>query len=322
MAQARAWPGDTQPDDSVSDAVSDSEALHALNHYGEKIHSLLLGIHSRNHTPPCQLVRFGVNHNAASTTARYFGVHHVCNRSYDLPCLAAGYGISGHYQFELDVRRHFGCTVLALDPADKLPATLGPDVHFLRAAAPSTGTHLACRVDSWWDNSTKPPRWRGRQNCSAGLVPAREPPPSAWHVVSPAQLQLRHERERGRLAVLKMDCEGCEFSLYNATRAQDPAFWQRSVDQFAVETHLSRRWAPTDAAFLEYGRLLALLRRAKHSLVHANAGHCSGGEPTGLAELVLASGYFRRQSGHCENLLFVRGADWARRGLNRAYGVL
>mmetsp|Transcript_47475 Transcript_47475/g.148487 ORF Transcript_47475/g.148487 Transcript_47475/m.148487 type:complete len:305 (+) Transcript_47475:51-965(+) len=63
------------------------------------------------------------------------------------------------------------------------------------------------------------------------------------------------------LAVLKMDCEGCEYSLYADTVGQNPLFFS-TVDQFALEVHLSLKWVPDNATFLGYGRLLALLRRS------------------------------------------------------------
>mmetsp|Transcript_26907 Transcript_26907/g.80342 ORF Transcript_26907/g.80342 Transcript_26907/m.80342 type:complete len:222 (+) Transcript_26907:2-667(+) len=108
------------------------------------------------------------------------------------------------------------------------------------------------------------------------------------------------------LAVLKMDCEGCEYSLYADTVANNPLFFA-TVDQFALEVHLSLKWAPDNATFLGYGRLLALLRRSGHQLYDASADWCSGGEQMGLLPLVRGSGYFRRRRGHCENLLFARG---------------
>jgi hypothetical protein len=48
-------------------------------------------------------------------------------------------------------------------------------------------------------------------------------------------------KPRERILVLKMDCEGCEYSIYTSVMEHDPNFFQR-VDQFALEVHLSRVW--------------------------------------------------------------------------------
>ena len=87
--------------------------------------------------------------------------------------------------------------------------------------------------------------------------------------------------------------------------SSNPRFFDY-VDQFLLETHLSRKWAPDPATFLEYARLLGLLLRSGFVLRDAELAYCSGGEAMGVVELALSSGYFRRNSLHCENLLFVR----------------
>lgn len=110
---------------------------------------------------------------------------------------------------------------------------------------------------------------------------------------------------RTRAASFRRSCEGCEYSLYNDTMTHAPNFFE-GVDQFALEIHLSRKWVPDEATFMEYGRLLALLYRAKLKLVDVSIGWCSGGEIMGLLPFVRNSGYFRRNYGHCENLLFAR----------------
>ena len=106
---------------------------------------------------------------------------------------------------------------------------------------------------------------------------------------------------------LPRSCEGCEFSLYRDTMKTSPRFFE-GVDQFALEAHISRRWAPDRATFLEYGRLLALLRRAGLRVYDVSTGWCSNGEQMGIVPFAAESGYFRRRGGHCENILFARSA--------------
>ena len=111
--------------------------------------------------------------------------------------------------------------------------------------------------------------------------------------------------DSGELAILKMDCEGCEVLPFNHTMQADPAFFDR-VDQFALEVHISQRWMPNERAVLAYGRLLALLLRSDFLLFHATTSWCSYGEERGLISQLVSWGYFQRESDHCEVLLFAK----------------
>lgn len=92
-----------------------------------------------------------------------------------------------------------------------------------------------------------------------------------WTVMSPAlftlSLKLKH------IAVLKMDCEGCEYALYDDIMSHNPAFF-RKVDQFAVEFHLSRKWLKGRKEAVELGRLLVLLSKEGFVLKHIELGSC------------------------------------------------
>ena len=98
-----------------------------------------------------------------------------------------------------------------------------------------------------------------------------------------------------------------EYSLYDDVMASgDLRFFDR-VDQLALETHLSSVWAVSDAQFLMYGRLLALLIRSGLKLQHPQLQFCSGGEEHGsVVPLARSSGYLLRARFHCEDLLFAR----------------
>ena len=66
-----------------------------------------------------------------------------------------------------------------------------------------------------------------------------------------------------------MDCEGCEYKLFEDVMAHDPLFFTR-VDQFAIEVHLSKTiGASSDENVIMYGKLLALLHRSGHRLQHS-----------------------------------------------------
>ena len=130
-------------------------------------------------------------------------------------------------------------------------------------------------------------------------------PDNDWVTVGPAKFASLVTPSPHKVSVLKMDCEGCEYALYDHAMEHDSLFFER-VDQFVIEAHLSRKWAADWKSVLNYGRLLALLQRAGFHLYDARIGWCSGGEPMGLDDLFVSSGYYRRSGGHCENLLFAR----------------
>ena len=125
-----------------------------------------------------------------------------------------------------------------------------------------------------------------------------------WDTVGPAHAA-RMVSDSGELAILKMDCEGCEVLLFNHTMQADPGFFDR-VDQFAIEVHISQRWMPNERAVLAYGRLLALLLRSDFLLFHATTSWCTYGEERGLVSQLVSWGYFQRESDHCEVLLFAK----------------
>ena len=204
------------------------------------------------------------------------------------------------------MQQQLGCEVYALDPTVKHKELLAPRVHFFRWGAPVVQSHLYCPVVKFISGG----RERARLNCSE-LARRDHVRVHNWTLISPMALlrerNVRNYSMENSIAILKMDCEGCEYSLYNSSMADDPDFFSR-VDQLILEVHLSQLWAPSNTTFLEYGRLLALLRRAGHALYDAQLGYCSGGEPMGVLPLVRSSGYMQRSGQHCENLLFSRTA--------------
>lgn len=172
-------------------------------------------------------------------------------------------------------------------------------VFFLNWGAPiAHGATFECNTPS--------PRARHEGNCSSSYV-----------LVGPASLAQMVAPAPQRMGLLKMDCEGCEYSIYADVMRREPSFFER-VEQVVLEVHLPRRFAPTDAAFLDYGRLLVLLLRAGHRLMHFEHAYCSGGSQfEGMTPLVAESGYYQRftslprerrprMENQCENVLFSR----------------
>ena len=105
--------------------------------------------------------------------------------------------------------------------------------------------------------------------------------------------------------------EGCEYAIYPTVFAADPHFFE-SVDQFSVEAHITNNFMRTHEDFLNYGKLLALLRRAKLELVSASLNWCGPRyEATGCPSWLSEYDYPCSKSHQCHNFLF------AREGLNQ-----
>jgi len=268
--------------------VSDAEATRALKQIGKKIHGpnpdgYRAGGGWVAPSPTCQLVPFG---------GRGYGMHHICNRTaYILPCVTLTYGVQNEWTFESDVRRRIGCRVFALDPTVNHKAELEDGLFFLKWAAPSPA-------------GIDPFAITGGDNSQSGWF--FMPPPLLAKLVAPGNTPI---------PVLKMDCEGCEYALYDSVMQHDPSFFTR-VDQFAVEVHLSKTIGATDRRrVLNYGRLLGLLHKSGHQLQHSLVAHCSEPdklpESLGVVRLFTATGYHRTSTefgtdGHCHNYLFAR----------------
>lgn len=259
-----------------------------------------------------------------SANRKNYGVHSLCRsglptqeqlqQQSKFSCTAISYGIEDSYDFELQYANRTGCRVFALDPtrAHKSMLTSNANgrwhgkedydrqVFFMHWGAPVKVSHIKCKY---------------YRNCTETVHDGKPEPP--WFLVGPARLA-QLVAPSGRIALLKMDCEGCEYSVYEDVIKYEPRFFER-VEQVVLEVHLPRQYAPTDDDFLQYGKLLALMLRAGIRLQHREPAFCSGdpGQWSGITPLVSKSGYYRRYTGlqdnakpriqkQCENLLFAR----------------
>eukprot|EP00930_Biecheleria_cincta_P099131 TRINITY_DN90778_c0_g1_i1.p1 TRINITY_DN90778_c0_g1~~TRINITY_DN90778_c0_g1_i1.p1 ORF type:complete len:351 (+),score=62.99 TRINITY_DN90778_c0_g1_i1:67-1053(+) len=216
-----------------------------------------------------------------------WGEHTLCARNYTSPCTALSYGISTDYSFDLDVQKRMGCRVFSLDPTINHRAELAPNVYFMKWGAP-----MLPDTEASVSNST-----------------------DNWTSISPARLASMMAPGES-IPILKMDCEGCEYALYQGVMASDPDFFKR-VDQFAVEVHLSKFFMKGRREMIEYGRLLSLLFATGFELQDQSLMHCAEEkEATGLLPEFHESGYFDTindvvrlltlRRGHCENFLFAK----------------
>jgi len=108
------------------------------------------------------------------------------------------------------------------------------------------------------------------------------------------------------LAVLKMDCEGCEYSIARDVELGDRTFWFH-VQQFAVEIHVSKRWVKTDAHIYYLALLFHQLEEAGLVLSGGEQTSCSpSDESLGCPELLLEVDFPCQPKGMCLNFFFAR----------------
>ena len=156
------------------------------------------------------------------------------------------------------------CSGLALDPSVHLPSLLTPGVLFLKIGANSLG-------------------------------------PVDWQSVSVPLLRRWYNH---RLSALKMDCEGCEYSLSVDVSADDPLFFHH-IYQLNIELHLPRSFMASDEHVYKLGRLFRQLRSAGHNLAHYDGGSCSpSDEALGCLPLFNNTGFPCLPG--CVSLLFSR----------------
>jgi hypothetical protein len=201
-----------------------------------------------------------------------FGHHMLCTQPRPArPCYFYSFGISYDYSFDSEYANATGCVGVAADPTVTYPSKLQGNVFFLQMAAASYDP--------------------------ADLVafPLKTTVPGL-------RFQLGHER----LAVLKMDCEGCEYSLARDVLAEDPDFFGR-IDNFVVEIHYSKRWIKSVDYLHSLAALLHLLEDAGLELIHFELSGCSPqARATGLIPELASSKLGRFLHLPCHNYLFAR----------------
>lgn len=185
-------------------------------------------------------------------------------------CLA---GISQDYSFDVAVANEFGCRGIAADPTVVHNSTIHPKVTFHNIAANSPGSQ---RQQDWWVTT----------------IPG-----------------LRRWLKTEHLAVLKIDCEGCEYSLATDVLLEDPEFFHR-IDQVAMEVHWSRTWLASKDHMYAMASLFDLLEEAGLQLMSASLTSC--GPFTTNAGLLpelqeyMTSLFVDGPKLYCHNYLFAR----------------
>lgn len=206
------------------------------------------------------------------------GSHTLCDKRPPKPCVFYSFGISDNYSFDEDIAKLMGCTGIALDPTVDYPEFIVPGVRFMKVGA----------------------RIRGPPAINIDVPEA----PTTWPETSVTELMKTYGHVS--LAVLKMDCEGCEFVIAEDVERNDPDLFTR-VDQFAFEIHLANAFMPTEEHYIALGDLFSLLYKSghvmmKHDIYGCNVAH----EDTGCHPHLLALGYPCGRQQMCQNVLFAK----------------
>jgi hypothetical protein len=237
----------------------------------------MMGGHSNGLQPLIRLNALLTSNRNLSTRCRpeYFGSgfgrHELCTTiKPSVPCYFYSFGIAHDFSFDVDVANKMGCFGFAADPTVQHPSLLHPKVTFHHIAAKSL-THS--------------------DNQQFMFVTS----------VTGLRVWLKHDQ----IAVLKMDCEGCEYSIARDVAAEDPDFFSH-VQQFGIEIHYSKKWLKGAAELSALANLLHLLRSAGLELVSYDITTCAPeDQATGLVAALQDIG-LRLGEGHCHNYLFAR----------------
>ncbi|KAG2482680.1 hypothetical protein HYH03_018415 [Edaphochlamys debaryana] len=200
-----------------------------------------------------------------------WGEHRLCKRAPARPCVFYSFGINRDYSFDTQYANETGCRGFGFDPTVNYLAQLEKNVTFLRMAATSLDENL----NKHWYAVTSVPGFK------------------KW----------QHHQQ---IAVLKMDCEGCEFAIAKDVAKEDPDFWWQ-VEQFAVEIHVPKKFMPTNEHVRELAHLFAQLEQAGLHLRDVMLTGCSPtDEASGCHPMLMQANFPCEPTKMCQNLLFAR----------------
>mmetsp|Transcript_19960 Transcript_19960/g.23853 ORF Transcript_19960/g.23853 Transcript_19960/m.23853 type:complete len:344 (+) Transcript_19960:48-1079(+) len=172
--------------------------------------------------------------------------HTICGPPPPQPCTFFSFGINDDPSWDREVANVWKCRGFAADPTVHHPSKLHDNVTFHNIGA----TTLQ-------DNEE-------RINNKGGT--------SDWWTTSFPKL--RYFLGVENIAVLKIDCEGCEMALSRDMLREDPSFLHH-VDQISIETHVTKTWMTTREHVYYFGLLFVLLEEAGFKMEWSDVFGCS-----------------------------------------------
>mmetsp|Transcript_4341 Transcript_4341/g.6760 ORF Transcript_4341/g.6760 Transcript_4341/m.6760 type:complete len:334 (+) Transcript_4341:118-1119(+) len=200
-----------------------------------------------------------------------WGAHQLCQE--ETPpanCTFLSFGINKDYTFDTQLADRWNCRGFAADPTVVHKSQLHDLVTFHNIAAKTLTLNKEAR------DSKRP-----------------------WWVASVPSVKRFLNIER--ITVLKMDCEGCEFSIARDILNEEPTFFQK-VDQFTFEAHLNKNWLNDKESLYYFGMLFKLLHEAGLEVMGTSIGGCGPLDDKGYMKELANIGYPNH---------------WARRGIGR-----
>lgn len=154
-------------------------------------------------------------------------------------CTIVSYGLSNDVSFEVFLYETYGCHGLAMDP------TVNDDGVAAQALAPTTIEF----------------RKSGAPILGEVLFEAETSVPDAIGEVS----------SNGKLSLLKMDCEGCEYAIARDSPTKNIF---DGIDQFIVELHIDKRFLRGNKELQGFEDLLSMIARSGMEMVRVQFSGC------------------------------------------------
>jgi len=177
-------------------------------------------------------------------------------------CNFISFGIAHDFSFDVDLATKKKCRGFAADPTVIHPS------------------HLETPFVTFHNIGAKTLHENSQQKGNLG--------PEWWLTSVPA---LKRFLRLSKINVLKMDCEGCEYSLARDIIEEEPDFFDY-VDQFSFEAHLTKVWMADPETLYYFGLLLKLLDDAGFKLQNFSHGGCSArAEEAGCMDELKAINY-------------------------------
>eukprot|EP00543_Licmophora_paradoxa_P001148 CAMPEP_0202447372 /NCGR_PEP_ID=MMETSP1360-20130828/6140_1 /ASSEMBLY_ACC=CAM_ASM_000848 /TAXON_ID=515479 /ORGANISM="Licmophora paradoxa, Strain CCMP2313" /LENGTH=288 /DNA_ID=CAMNT_0049064443 /DNA_START=170 /DNA_END=1036 /DNA_ORIENTATION=- len=222
-----------------------------------------------------------------------YGSHQLCNITESInqstTCNFISFGIDNDYSFDTSLAEQWHCHGFAADPTRVHPSQIHPAVTFQNIGAKMMSPNHQQKANEKRKNN---PKW--------------------WIASVPAVKKFLNIE---KITVLKMDCEGCEYSLARDALAEDPLFFH-SVEQFTFEVHLNTPWVNNTETFYYYAQLFKMLYEAGLDVMSTSIRRCGPDKealpPFAALEELNYPGQVRdfeaRRS--CQEYLFAKSNNW------------
>jgi hypothetical protein len=172
--------------------------------------------------------------------------HKICGPIPEQPCNFISFGINDDPSFDREIANHWGCRGFAGDPTVAHPSKLHEKVTFHNIGA-----------SMLQDNEE-------RINDKGGTT-------QWWSTSMP---KLRYFLGLEHIALLKLDCEGCEVAFARDIIREDPYFLTH-VDQISIEVHVTKTWMTTREHIYYFGLMFPLLEEAGFEMEWSSVFGCS-----------------------------------------------